>query len=380
MALFKKAESTSAYLKAGFMGFAGSGKTFTATTIAIGLAQLINEKKLAQAGKPIFFLDTETGSDYVTPKIREAGLEIYAAKTRSFLDCIEAINECQDAGSVLIIDSITHVWREFCDAYKKKKNRSRMEMLDWMAVKEEWARFTDAYVNSSAHIIMCGRAGFEYEHEVDEVSGKKQLIKSGIKMKAEGETGYEPSLLVLMERETDVRTNTVVRTAYVLKERFDCIDGKSMANPTFADFLPHIQRLNLGGVQLGVDTTRDSTALFASGDGDTQWKYEMRQKDIALDEIKEEITKHLGFGTDHETKKNKAELLEKVSGTRSWARVEAMKWPEIKSIRDRLWQETRGHAHGAEPVPEEARVLVEVAPAEATPAANEAPAAVEAAA
>lgn len=360
MTLFKKAESTSAYLKAGFMGFAGSGKTFTATTIAIGLAKLINEKKLAQAGKPIFFLDTETGSDYVTHKVREAGLELYAAKTRSFLDCIEAINECQTSGSVLIIDSITHVWREFCDAYKKKKGRSRMEMLDWMAVKDDWARFTDAYVNSSAHIIMCGRAGFEYEHEVDEVSGKKQLIKSGIKMKAEGETGYEPSLLVLMERETDVRTNTVIRTAYILKERFDIIDGKSLANPTFVDFLPHIERLNLGGVQLGVDTTRDSTALFSSGDGDSQWKYEQRQKEIALDEIKEEITKHLGFGMDAATKSSKAELLERIAGTRSWAKVEALKWLQVKDIRDRLWMETRGHQYGEEPIP-----VVAATPAEA---------------
>jgi hypothetical protein len=351
MALFKKSESTSAYLKAGFMGFAGAGKTYTATEIAIGLAKLINERKLAQAGKPIFFMDSETGSDYVVHRVREAGLEMYAAKTRSFLDCIEAIKECETSGSVLIIDSITHVWREFCDAYKKKKNRTRMEMLDWVAVKEDWARFTDAYVNSSAHIIMCGRAGYEYEHEEDELTHKKQLIKSGIKMRAEGETGYEPSLLVLMERETDTRTNVVTRTAYVLKERFAIIDGKALPNPKFEDFLPHIQRLNLGGQQLGVDTTRDSTALFSSGDGDSQWKYEQRQKEIALDEIKEEVTKHLGFGMDAGTKGLKAELLEKVSGTRSWARIEAMKWPQVKEIRDRLWLETRGAKYGEEQAP-----------------------------
>jgi len=37
----------------------------------------------------------------------------------------------------------------------------------------------------------------------DEESGKKNLEKTGIKMKAKGELGYEPSLLVLMEREMD---------------------------------------------------------------------------------------------------------------------------------------------------------------------------------
>ena len=39
MALFRKAEVTSAYLKMGIMGFAGSGKTYTATQTAIRLVQ-----------------------------------------------------------------------------------------------------------------------------------------------------------------------------------------------------------------------------------------------------------------------------------------------------------------------------------------------------
>lgn len=348
MALFQKAESTSAYLKAGFLGFAGSGKTFTATQVAIGLTKIINERKLREAGRPIFFLDTETGSDYVTHRVREAGLDLYTAKTRAFVDLLEAIRECEQNGSVLIIDSITHFWREFTEAYKRKKNRNRLEMLDWGVLKQEWGRFTDAYVNSPVHIVMCGRAGFEYEHIEDEVSGKKEMVKSGVKMKAEGETGYEPSILVLMEREMNVQTNTIVRTAHILKERFDVIDGKHIANPTFDDFLPHIERLNLGGVQLGVDTSRTSTEIFEH-DGDTHWKYEQRQKEIALDEIKEEINRHLGYGQDAATKANKAALLEKVAGTRAWARVEAMKYPEVAKVRDALWRETCGHGYGEQP-------------------------------
>lgn len=375
MTLFKKAESTSAYLKAGFLGFAGSGKTFTATQLAIGLAKLINERKLKEAGRPIFFLDTETGSDYVTDRVRSAGLELYTAKTRAFVDLLEAIRECEQSGSVLIIDSITHFWREFTDAYRKKKNRTRLEMLDWATLKTEWGRFTDSYVNSNTHIVMCGRAGFEYEHEVDEVSGKKEMIKSGVKMKAEGETGYEPSILVLMEREMDVRTNTIVRTAHILKERFGVIDGKHIGNPTFEDFLPHVQRLNLGGAQLGVDTTRDSTELF-NDEGDTRWRYEQRQKDIALDEIKEEIQKFCGYGQDATTKQTKADLLNEIAGTRSWAKVEAMKWPQLQVVRDALWMRVYGHAYGSQPaiaVPAAAPISDDIpmgdAPVSATPEA-----------
>jgi hypothetical protein len=46
MALFKKSENTSAYLKMGIMGFAGAGKTHTATLTAIGLINHMREKHL----------------------------------------------------------------------------------------------------------------------------------------------------------------------------------------------------------------------------------------------------------------------------------------------------------------------------------------------
>jgi hypothetical protein len=355
MTLFKKAENTSAYLKAGFLGFAGSGKTYTATQVAIGLAKLMEEKGLKEAGRPIFFLDTETGSDYVTPKIREAGLEIFTAKTRAYLDLLTAIDECEKAGSVLIIDSITHFWREFVESYQRRKEVNYLDFQDWNFLKgsQGWGKFSDRYVNSSVHIIMCGRAGYEYDMETN-AKGKKEQVKSGIKMKAETETGFEPSLLVLMERETNLKTNKVNRTAYVLKERFGVIDGKEFADPTFQSFRPHIDLLNLGGSQLGVDNTRNSDSMFSHDGDDSKWKYEQRQKEIALEEIKEEINKHVGYGQDQETKKGKAELLEKIAETRAWAKVEGMKWVQVKMVRDALWMITRGHPYGGAPMVEEA--------------------------
>lgn len=358
MALFKKAESTSAYLKAGFLGKPGSGKTYTATQLAIGIANLVNERKLREAGRPIYFLDSETGSDYVTPTVRKAGLELYSAKTRAFVDLLEGIKECEQSGSVLVIDSITHFWKEFCDAYRKKKNKTRMEMFDWMTVKQEWARFTDSYVNSPVHIIMCGRMGYEYSHEENEETGKKELIKTDIKMRAEADTGYEPSVLVLMEREMDLRTNKVTRVASILKERFSVIDGKQFNNPTFADFYPHIELLNLGGEQLGVDTSRESTEVFSADDGNGKWRMEQRRKEIALEEIQAEIVKMFPGSTADE-KKAKAELVEELFGTRSWTAVENKPLEALERGRNVLWQKSRGYAYGSK-----AAVLV----GESTPA------------
>ena len=86
MALFQKATDTNAFLKMGIFGFAGSGKTMTSTLTAIGLIHYMRERNMPLAGKPLFFLDTEQGSNWVRRKIEDAGIELYTAKTRAFTD------------------------------------------------------------------------------------------------------------------------------------------------------------------------------------------------------------------------------------------------------------------------------------------------------
>jgi len=318
MSLFTKQESTQAYLKAGLLGFAGAGKTYTASNIAIGMIRHLKGMGLPEGDKPVFFLDTETGSDYVATMIREAGIEIFTAKTRAFKDLIPAVREAEQSGGVMIIDSITHFWREFTEAYAKRKNRTRLEFSDWNFLKTEWGRFTDVYVNSAAHIILCGRAGYEYDFFEDQ-DGKKQLEKTGIKMKAETEMGYEPSLLVLMEREMDMETKQVFRTAHILKERFGLIDGKSFRNPSFEHFMPHITSLNLGGKQLGIDTSRTSEDLIE--EGTDSWPHEKRQREIWCEEIEGLLVKHFP-SQSAEHKQSKVGMIEKVFHTRSWTKVQ----------------------------------------------------------
>jgi hypothetical protein len=289
MALFAKAENTSAYLKMAMMGLQGSGKTYTATDIAIGLVKLMRERGVAAADRPIFFGDTETGSDWVAPRIETARIELFTAKTRAFKDLLEMVTEAERGASVLIIDSLTHFWVELCDAYMKAKKdrfgnpRTRLQFEDWAFLKQEWRKFTDLFVNSNLHILACGRAGFEYETTVDDETGKKQLEKTGVKMKAESEMGYEPSLLVLMERHQEMEGNSVkrvYRTATVLKDRSTLLDGKEFENPVFANFLPHIQRLNIGARQLGVDVTRTSVSSIPPDTRDNR----STQRKIVLDE------------------------------------------------------------------------------------------------
>lgn len=319
--LFKKAETTSAYLKAGFMGFAGSGKTYTATDVAIGLVKLMKAKKLPGADKPVFFIDTETGSDWQQPRFDAEGIELLVLKSKSFADLSQAMKEAQEHASVLIIDSITAFWIEFTETYQRVKKRTRgLEFQDWAYLKKEWrVRFTEPFVNSPLHVIICGRAGFEYEHYTDE-SGKKQIEKSGIKMKAEGEMGFEPSLLVFMEREQDLDKNRVIHVAHVYKDRrtdAKSLDGKSFSNPKFKDFLPHIELLNLGGQQLGVDSSRNSALIIETQEGRDQ---NSLQRKIVIDEIESLLVSHFP-STGASDKKAKIDLL-RMHFKAAWTEIE----------------------------------------------------------
>ena len=319
MNLLQPAKITSAHLKMGILGFQGGGKTKTAGKTAIGLYKYMQSKGIDCANKPVAFFDTETGSDWLIPDFQQAGVPLVVAKRRSFADLLAVLKEAEAGASVLIIDSITHPWRELCESYMRKKQRTFLQMDDWGYLKGEhgWAKFTDLFVNSKLHIIMCGRAGYEFEDYKDD-NGKRQIEKVGTKMKTEGETGFEPSLLVLMEQVEDLRTGKVKHRATVQKDRSTLLDGEQIDNPDFKDFLPHIERLNLGGDHIGVDINGDSQHILKTEKRDWQ----PVQRKIALGEIEEILVRHYP-GQAAADKKAKAELL-RTHFRACWAEIESV--------------------------------------------------------
>ena len=342
MGLFQPVTNEQAYAKIGLMGFQGSGKTHTASLIASGLHRVLKERKLPGGSSPVFFGDTETGSDWVKAIFNEHGCELYRTKTRAFTDLVPMVKEVAAVNGILLLDSITHFWRELTESYAKKKNRQYgLQFNDWTWLKQQWGTFTDVFVNAPCHIIMCGRAGFEYGFFEND-DGKKELEKTGIKMKAEGETGYEPSLLILMtqQKELDGDAMKIWRTATVLKDRGIDLDGKQFKNPTFKDFAPHFSHLNLGGEHLGVDTSRTSEHIVSRNER-SQGAIEREQAAIALDEVKELLVKHYP-SQSAEHKKAKGDLLESHFGTRSWAKIETYSYAELAEGRNKIWQTLEG--------------------------------------
>jgi hypothetical protein len=307
MKLLKKAMNQQAFAKVGIFGFQGAGKTHTAMEIARGICDSTSNKQIA-------FYDTETGSDWWASRMD--GYEFFQIKTRSFKDLIGSIQEAEEAKlGVLVIDSITHVWRDIIESYQRRKNVKRLRFHDWGPIKSTWGQYTDLFVNSKLHIVVCGRAGFEYDYSENE------LVKTGTKMKAESEFGFEPSLVIEMEgiRKGSDAGAGIVNVAHVLKDRSNTINGKSFEMPTFKSFETHFAALNIGGEHCGVDTSRSSEELF-SPSGYDEVSEEKKARDIALDELKEELTKHFP-GNQSIQKKAKCDCLEALFSTRSWERV-----------------------------------------------------------
>lgn len=337
MGLLKKAKNNIAYLKAGVYGDTGSGKSFTASLIAIGLHKFIKSEK------PIAFFDTETGSNYLVHKFKKEGIELLQATSTALKDLRDVIDEAEKECDILIIDSITHVWREFTKAYQIANKRKFIQLWDWKPIKDEWYNtYTTRYNNSNLHIIMCGRAGSIYEDVEDtQNKGKMKSVKVGTKMNAETETGYEPGLLLEMEKsftESKDSNGIYVRKCHVIKDRFDLIDSKNFNNPEFKNFLPHIQALNLGGDHSGIDATRTSEDMF-DGSGDGEYYKMQKKRTICLEEITEEIKKYFPSSAAQE-KAFRADLLEHIFNTRSWTAIENMDLlllqTALKELRDIL--------------------------------------------
>ena len=132
----------------------------------------------------------------------------------------------------------------------------------------------------------------------------------------------------------DMATKKVYREAHVLKERFSVIDGKTFQNPSFSDFLPHIELLNLGGKQLGVESGRTSEGMIPL-DGKSQWQKDREQRDIVLDEIQSFFSRKLNTRKE-EDRKLMLELFVKHFGTESWKKIELVDLSTLRLAYDAI--------------------------------------------
>jgi len=303
------------FIKASFGGFAGSGKSRTATELIIGCY------KLMKCTKPILFIDNEKGSRFLKPIFEEAGIKVKIIETVELADVLQAFKFLNDKEiDFLFIDSLTKIWYKYTRDYRAKNKRTFLTLQDWGKILPYWQEtFADKFVELSGNCVFTGRGGYTYDMEENEETRKKEFVKSGVKMKMAGETPFEPDLNIWMEIQQEIDKDgkpTIWREALIMKDRSGLIDGKTFKNPTFKDFKPVMEFL-ISSEKGSVNKASDTTNLAPK----EEWDDKRKQREIYLDKIKSEFEKRQ-LGTGKEDKQLKVLILEKSFNTSSWVEVE----------------------------------------------------------
>jgi len=327
--LFFKTGEMRRYFKAAFEGFAGAGKSFTMGLVALGIWE-------QEGGKPpLVMIDTEESSKFLIPLFEDAGLiegeHIFVSRSRSLVDFQRILTLAEEEHAVLLIDSLTHIHEEMVRQYLCDQHRKYLEMKDYMVLKPFWKEhFSVPYMRANCHALFTGRAAWEYESDRDDETGKiSEFYKSGIRMRGDNETAFEPDMLVLMTRcqKGNGRETQVWREAMILKSRYSPLDGQVYKNPSFEDFKP-IYRFVMNGTRdgfRGLETTMAGmfTDLARAG------MARRRQIDVLLGELKGLYDSYLpGMGAKE--RKLKADVAHVAFGKRSWEALEQMSIEELK--------------------------------------------------
>jgi hypothetical protein len=275
MAGFRKAKAEQAAIKMGIYGPSGSGKTFTSLLIAEGLGKT--------TGKRVAYVDTEHGTDFYCQAIKDRAVhpeafDFDAMYTRSISEVITAVKGLSpNEYGVIVIDSITHIWEACRNAYSGKTTRAgTIPMHAWGSIKKPYKDLMNFLLSSPMHVIFCGRQGNEYETNED----TDELKCVGVKMKAEGETPYEPHILLRMEsiRSKNSREPALIR-AFAEKDRTGVLAGKTFDNPNFETLGKPILAC-LGGTQAVIANDDDTAQVDSEAFAEQARLKEIRSKEL----------------------------------------------------------------------------------------------------
>jgi hypothetical protein len=208
----RKATRQKAKIRLGLSAVSGGGKTYSALTIAKGIAGDWDKVAIIDSENFSADLYAHLGDYNVLPLSAPFTPEKY----------IEAIKECEKAEmEVIIIDSITHEWDgkggclEIVDSLGGKYQ-------DWGKVTPRHQAFIDAIVQSPCHIITTVRRKQDYEM-VKDGNGKVKVEKGGLREITR--EGFEYELTINLEMNT-------AHQATASKDRTGLFTGKVPFVPT----------------------------------------------------------------------------------------------------------------------------------------------------
>jgi hypothetical protein len=141
---------------------------------------------------------------------------------------------------------------------------------------------------SPLHVLICGRQGIDYGE--DEASG--ELKSLGYRMRAEGETAYEPDVLLRLEARRPARNKPAVPVAHVEKDRTVVLAGRTIAWPGFVNVAEPLLGL-LGTTQ--VAPPRDDEVARQDAEALARQEVDQQEQSAAL---AAEYTTRFGLADD----------------------------------------------------------------------------------
>lgn len=185
--MFEKATKAGSFLRCALFGPSGSGKTYSALRIATGL------------GGRIAVLDTERGS--ARKYSDRFTFDVCELKERTIEDYAKVITAAgEQKYKVLIIDSMTHAWREILNEVDRLAGKKGNRFSPWAEVGPKQQNMIDLLLAFPGHIIATMRSKTEWEVQANE-QGKKVPVRIGLAPEQGKGIEYEFDLLIELSQE-----------------------------------------------------------------------------------------------------------------------------------------------------------------------------------
>ena len=167
MSAFKKATKTQTFLRLALCGASGSGKTFTALTIAKALSDRVA------------VIDTERGSasKYAGDVADFDTLELGDFAPKKYVDALR--DAAKEGYPVVVIDSLSHAWIGRGGLLDQADARGG-KFDAWRHLTPQHNELVDAILAYPGHVLVTMRTKTEYVVEKDEKTGKMAPRKIGL--------------------------------------------------------------------------------------------------------------------------------------------------------------------------------------------------------
>lgn len=169
----KKAERKSIFARIALDGPTGSGKTYSALSLAQGLKE----------NKRILVIDTERSSaDRYADDFDFDKIDMPDHNPETYIEALASVDP--QVYGVVIVDSLSHAWMGKDGALEQvdraaARSQSKNSFFAWRDVTPLHNRLVDALLTSQFHLIVTMRSKMAYEI-IENEKGKKEPVRMGL--------------------------------------------------------------------------------------------------------------------------------------------------------------------------------------------------------